>query len=121
MAVAQSRINYNITYFQSNYLLIFLIMVIYCLVTSPLLFFSVSFVGGAYHFVSNMQQDLRLGTVTLNQKQLYGYLTIVAIPLLWFSSLGGAVFWILGASGIIILSHAALLEPPVESQYERTV
>ncbi|KAI9146461.1 hypothetical protein BKA69DRAFT_1044814 [Paraphysoderma sedebokerense] len=87
-----------------------------------MLFFSVAFLGGAYHYISNLQApEVRFGTVSLTQKQMYGYLVVISIPLLWFSSAGSAVFWIIGASAIIILSHAALLEPPVERAFEDNV
>jgi len=37
---------------------------------------------------------------------------MITIPLLWISSAGGTVFWIVGASLCIILAHAAMMPVP---------
>jgi len=49
--------------------------------------------------------------------QPYLYCPVVSIPLLWISSAGSALFWIIGASAFIILSHAACIEPGVENEF----
>ena len=53
----------------------------------------------------------------MTQKSLYTVLFVVGIPLLWFASPLGTIFWIVGASGILILGHASLMEPGIESEY----
>ena len=53
----------------------------------------------------------------LTQKQLYSGLIVISIPLLWISSAGSTIFWIVGASAITILGHAAFLEPGVDSGF----
>ncbi|KAF8678195.1 Prenylated rab acceptor PRA1 [Rhizoctonia solani] len=42
---------------------------------------------------------------------------IGGIPLLWWSSPLGTFFWLVGSSAVLILGHAALMEPGVESEY----
>lgn len=53
----------------------------------------------------------------MTQKSLYIFLLVVGIPLLWWSSPLGTFFWLVGASGFIILFHAAVMEPGIESEY----
>jgi hypothetical protein len=65
-------------------------------------------------------QPLVFGQYVLTQKQLYSGLIIISIPLLWISSLGSTIFWIVGASATMILGHAALLEPGVDSGFAST-
>ena len=36
---------------------------------------------------------------------------------MWWAGPFGTFFWLIGASSILILSHASLLEPGVESDY----
>ena len=39
----------------------------------------------------------------------------VTIPLLWFSAAGSAVFWVIGASLVIVMGHSMMLPIPSES------
>lgn len=53
----------------------------------------------------------------MTQKSLYTGLFVIGIPLLWFSSPLGTFFWLVGASSFLILGHASLMEPGIESEY----
>ena len=53
----------------------------------------------------------------MTQKSLYTALFVIGIPLLWFASPLSTIFWIVGASGILIVGHASLMEPGIESEY----
>lgn len=53
----------------------------------------------------------------VTQKTLYMGLFVIGIPLLWFSSPFMTFFWLVGASSCLILGHACLIEPGVESEY----
>lgn len=44
-------------------------------------------------------------------------LLIVGIPILWLSAPLSAFFWLVGSSSVLILGHAAIVEPGVESEY----
>lgn len=59
----------------------------------------------------------QFGEHTVTQKHLYTGLFVIGIPLLWLSSPIGTFFWLVGASGVLILGHACMLEPGVESDY----
>ncbi|KAG5353510.1 hypothetical protein C0989_006324 [Termitomyces sp. Mn162] len=59
----------------------------------------------------------QFGEHTITQKHLYTGLFVIGIPLLWISSPISTFFWLVGASGILILGHASLLEPGIESDY----
>lgn len=53
------------------------------------------------------------GPVT--QKSLYTGLFVIGIPLLWLAAPLSTIFWIVGASSVLILGHASMLEPGVVS------
>jgi PRA1 family protein 1 len=53
----------------------------------------------------------------VTQKSLYMGLFVIGLPLLWLSSPLGTFFWLVGASGVLILTHACVIEPGVESEY----
>jgi PRA1 family protein 1 len=58
-----------------------------------------------------------MGGHVITQKHLYTGLFVIGIPLLWLASPILTIFWIIGASGIVILGHASLMEPGIESEY----
>ncbi|KAG9316247.1 prenylated rab acceptor PRA1 [Chiua virens] len=107
---AVSRITYNTRYFSGNYTLIVLVLAIYALITSPLLLISLAFsLAGP--------DPLQVGSHVITQKTLYIGLFVIGLPLLWLSSPFMVFFWLVGASSCLILGHAALMEPGVESEY----
>ena len=60
---------------------------------------------------------LQFGEHTVTQKSLYTGLFVIGIPLLLWASPLGTFFWLVGASSLIILGHATVMEPGVESEY----
>ena len=60
---------------------------------------------------------MQVGEHVVTQKSLYTGLFVIGIPLLWFASPLSTIFWIVGASGILILGHACIMEPGIESEY----
>ena len=60
---------------------------------------------------------MQVGEHTITQKHLYTTLFVVGLPLLWWASPVATFFWLVFSSAFIILFHAALLEPGVESEY----
>lgn len=59
----------------------------------------------------------QFGEHTITQKHLYTGLFVIGIPMFWLASPFSTVFWLVGASGFLILGHASFLEPGVESDY----
>jgi hypothetical protein len=62
-------------------------------------------------------EPTQVGDYVVTQKSLYITLFCIGIPLLIFSGPFGTLFWLVGASGIIIIAHAVMIEPGVESEY----
>ncbi|KAG0057213.1 hypothetical protein BGZ83_000626 [Gryganskiella cystojenkinii] len=122
IASVTSRFNYNLTYFQGNYLLMFLAITAYSLITNFMLMFSVAFVVGGMYFISRVPPEgINIGSSTWNPRQLQSALICVAIPLFFFSSTLGTVFWIVGASAVTILGHAAVMQEGVEGDFVAVV
>lgn len=117
-AEAQSRVNYNLGYFSSNYAAVFAMLSIYSLLTNKLLLFVICFVVGGMYGIGKLQgNDLQLGSVRASTSQLYTGLFVIAIPLGLWASPFGTVLWLIGASGVTILGHAAFLDKPIESAF----
>ncbi|KAF2090769.1 prenylated rab acceptor 1 [Saccharata proteae CBS 121410] len=114
----QSRVNYNLSYFSSNYAVMFVILALYSLLTNlTLLFVIVLVVGGMWGIGKLGGQDLDVGFARATTSQLYTCLFVVAVPLgLWASPIT-TVLWLIGASAVSILGHATLMDKPIESAF----
>ncbi|KAK7864458.1 hypothetical protein R5R35_011695 [Gryllus longicercus] len=104
------RIVKNIEYFQSNYLFVFCGLVVYCLITSPLLLIAVAASLGACYILSlkNNERKVILFGREISLAQQYGLIAICSIPVFYWAGAGAALFWVLGASFFVVTLHAAL-------------
>lgn len=115
---AQSRINFNLGYFSSNYAIVFALLSIYSLATNVLLLFVIVLVVAGMYGIGCLQgNDLHLGIITFTSSQLYTGLMIIAIPLGFFASPISTILWLIGASAVAILGHACIMEKPIESAF----
>lgn len=103
------RIMKNIEYFQSNYLFVFLGLIAYCLLTSPLLLIAVAGSLGACYILSlkNAERKLNIFGHELTLAQQYGVIALCSLPVFYWAGAGAAMFWVLGASFFLITIHAA--------------
>eukprot|EP00092_Neocalanus_flemingeri_P034981 GFUD01038065.1.p1 GENE.GFUD01038065.1~~GFUD01038065.1.p1 ORF type:complete len:204 (+),score=57.37 GFUD01038065.1:190-801(+) len=103
------RLYKNIEYFQSNYVLVFVVLVVYCLISSPLLLIVIAAAGGASYIASmkNSERKLAIAGHEVSLAQQYGLISVCSIPFFLWAGAGGIVFWVLGASMFFITAHAA--------------
>lgn len=104
------RLVYNLKHFQSNYFCVFIILFIYCILTSPLLLLVLAAIlaGGYVLTLKNAERPLKIFGKKLNLGQQYLALAICSMPLLYVVGAGGAVFWVIGASLFVITLHATV-------------
>lgn len=105
------RLAANLAHFQGNYLCLALVLILYCLLTSLTLLLAI----GAYLFAlflatkrSAMGKATRIFGYHLDLRQQYSFITILSIPPLWIAGAPSAVFWVIGASFLVVGLHAAL-------------
>jgi len=84
---------------------------------NPWLFLTIVVLIVGLNFVRKLEEPFVFQQYVLTQKQLYTGLIVVSIPLLWISSVGSTIFWIVGASATLVLGHASLLESGVDSGF----
>ncbi|ORZ04253.1 PRA1 family protein-domain-containing protein [Absidia repens] len=112
------RWNYNLKYFSANYMLIMLALSIYAVITNWWLLFTVAFIIGGFYLVSRTTgPGLTVGGMTVPSSTLYATYAGGSFVLLLFSGATGAVFWVLGAGALVILGHAAIIEPSIEGDF----
>ncbi|KAG9248323.1 prenylated rab acceptor 1 [Calycina marina] len=116
----QSRVNYNLGHFSSNYAVVFSILSLYSLLTSWLLLFVIVLVIGGMWGIGKLDgRDLDIGVIRATSSQLYTALLIIAVPLglIAFPSLISTILWLFGASGVSILGHASLMDKPIDEAF----
>ncbi|KAK9450574.1 prenylated rab acceptor PRA1 [Limtongia smithiae] len=117
-AEAQARVIYNLSYFSANYAIVFAMLSIYSLLTNLVLLFTLIFVSAALYGIAYLKgQDLNLGFTRLTTSQLYVGLFVIALPLGIYASPFSTILWLLGAAGVTIIGHAAILDKPIESAF----
>lgn len=118
----QQRVSYNLGYYQSNYILIILLLSVYALLTNSMLMIVVGLVLGGLFVIKKLDgQDLITPFGTYTTSQLYTGLMIVAVPLGFLASPISTMMWLIGSSCACVFSHAALMEKPIETVFEETV
>ncbi|TMW51987.1 hypothetical protein DOY81_002905 [Sarcophaga bullata] len=101
-----SRFVRNLDYFKSNYIFVFIVLMIYCLITSPLILFVLAGVAYASHRVRKAQTPVSVFGHQLSTGHQIMALNIASVPILFLVGAGSALFWTLGASCFVISLHA---------------
>ncbi|CRG87942.1 Prenylated Rab acceptor 1 [Talaromyces islandicus] len=100
----QSRVNYNLSYFSSNYALVFVMLSIYSLLTNPVLLFVIIFVTVGLYGIGRLEgRDLDIGVARATTSQLYTGMLVIAVPLGLYASPITTVLWLIGATGVTVI------------------
>ncbi|XP_074652812.1 prenylated Rab acceptor protein 1-like [Tubulanus polymorphus] len=120
MAPLGPRIVKNVEKFQGNYVFVFLVLVIFCILTSPLLLVAIAASLGACYIISikNKEQKLKIMGHELTLVQQYAAVGVTSIPLFWLVGAGTAVFWVIGASFFTIMLHASMYTAEEDDAFE---
>jgi hypothetical protein len=103
------RLIRNVDYYQANYTIGFLILMLYCILTSPLLLIALSVSATGSYVVSKHEgQPLIIGGKEIPAKYRYALVGLIATPLLFIAGAGAALFWTLGVTATLIGGHASL-------------
>jgi hypothetical protein len=104
----QSRVNYNLSHFSSNYAVVFVMLSLYALLTNWLLMFDIILVVFGMWFIGKLDgRDLEIGSFKATSSQLYTGLLVVSIPLGLIASPFSTLLWLIGASGTAIIVSQA--------------
>jgi hypothetical protein len=114
----QSRVNYNLGHFSSNYAVVFSMLSIYALLTNWLLLFDIIFVVAGLFLIGRLDgRDLEIGNFRATTTQLYTGLVVIAVPLGLIASTFSTLLWLIGASGVTILGHASFMDKPIDEAF----
>ncbi|XP_050728046.1 prenylated Rab acceptor protein 1-like [Eriocheir sinensis] len=104
------RLAKNVDYFQSNYMFVFVVLILYCLITSPLLLLAVAASLGACYILSlrNAEKKIIVGGHEVSLAHQFAAVGVFSLPVFYIAGAGAVLFWVLGASLFIIMVHASL-------------
>lgn len=103
----------NVEHYQSNYIILFLLLMVYCILTSPLLLIALAVSAtGSYAVSKHEGQTLKIGGKEIPAKYRYALVGVISTPLLFIAGAGAALFWTLGVTATLIGGHASFRNAP---------
>ncbi|XP_066955208.1 prenylated Rab acceptor protein 1-like isoform X2 [Macrobrachium rosenbergii] len=104
-----NRVVKNVDHFQSNYMFIFIGLIIYCLITSPLLFFAVFLSLALCYFLSlrNVDKKIIVGGHEVALGHQFAAVGVLSVPVFYMAGAGAVLFWVIGATFFVIAIHAS--------------
>jgi len=107
------RLVKNVEHYQSNYIILFLLLMMYCILTSPLLLIALAVSAtGSYAVSKHEGQTLKIGGKEIPSKYRYALVGAISTPLLFIAGAGAALFWTLGVTATLIGGHASFRNAP---------
>ncbi|XP_030027734.1 prenylated Rab acceptor protein 1 isoform X2 [Manduca sexta] len=100
----------NVEHFQANYIMVFLGLFLYCLITSPLLLIAMvaSFFG--YRKLTSGPNTWKIGGWELTKTQQYAVAAGCSMAICWLAGAGAVLFWVLGATVTVVALHASFFD-----------
>ena len=68
--------------------------------------------------MKNRGENIKLLGREFSPKELYILVVLISLPLLYFAGAGSTVFWIIGATVVVILAHAIMMSVPDQTTDE---
>lgn len=106
------RVVKNVEIYNSNYTFIFLGLILYCIISSPMLLIALAVFAGAFYIIhlKSLESKLVVLGKELTMPHQMSLAGAISLPVFWLAGAGAAVFWVLGATLFVIGSHAAFRE-----------
>lgn len=121
--ILTARLTKNVKHFQANYLIMVVILAGYCLITTPLLLIAIAAFLGVQHLLNGKQgieYQLKFFDKELTETQQTVVASTISVPLFIFAGATAAIFWVFGASAILVGAHASLRSPEVDPEEQDT-
>jgi len=102
-----SRMKNNVQYFQTNYVLVFVLLVIYCVLTNPLFLLGLCAIGAMWIYVFYWRtQPIVLFSHEITAKEKTIAIGLLSLLLCYWAEVGNVLFWLFGATITLVLLHA---------------
>eukprot|EP01103_Thecamoeba_quadrilineata_P004084 TRINITY_DN13815_c0_g1_i1.p1 TRINITY_DN13815_c0_g1~~TRINITY_DN13815_c0_g1_i1.p1 ORF type:complete len:179 (-),score=19.95 TRINITY_DN13815_c0_g1_i1:99-635(-) len=113
-----TRVSTNLLSYQSNYIIIFVILVIYSIVVNPWLLFGGVFLGFLYSYLFFVRIDpIAFGSVEVGDREKRLILLLGTVLFCIVGSFSSALFWAIGATVTVVGLHAVFMAPPEDNPF----
>jgi len=118
--IVTKRLSHNVMYYYTNYVFISALLVVYCIISSPLLLLAICVSGTACYLISTQKEGktLHVGGHTFTPKDQAVICGCISLPLLFFASAGTVIFWVIGLTASLVGVHASMMALPNEDGTE---
>jgi len=103
------RVKRNLQYFMTNYLLLAVILLVYCVLTSLLMLLTLIILGGLFYTIYQRTQRgpvIVASGYEIPPSLLYTMALAVCFPMFYFADVGGTMYWVIGSSIFLVLAHS---------------
>ena len=115
-AEAMARVEANVPFFLTNYLVLVVVATVLTIITRPSLILIGALLGAMWHF-GTRQETLVLGGVVLQGRpRVLAFASVTAVVLFLFA--GTTIFALLGFCAVLVLGHAMLHNLPLLEESE---
>lgn len=120
IAVISRRVSHNVTYYYTNYAFISALLVVYCIISSPLLLLAIVVSGTACYLISTQKEGktVKIAGHEFTPKDQAMICACISLPLLFFASAGTVIFWVIGLTCSVVGIHASMMQLPNEDGTE---
>jgi len=94
----------NLEVFHANYMVLTFCLLLYAIVTSPLLLLAISLFMILLNLIEQKGQKILGRDIPMHQQ--FALSAVISGPVFYMAHAGHALFWTLGASSFIIFAHA---------------
>jgi len=107
IAEIYSRMKNNVQYFQTNYILVFVLLAIYCILTNFLFLIGLVLIAVLWFYVFYWRaQPVVIYKHEVTQKEKTIAIGVVSLLLCYWAQVGNVLFWLFGATITLVLLHA---------------
>lgn len=108
------RVQHNAVHFSLNYAALFVVFAVYCVLTNPLFLFGLAVICAAWASAMTRTEPVTFRGQPLSEQDKFAALVVFTLIMLWMTSVGSILFWLIGASLSVCLVHAYLYKPSEE-------
>jgi len=113
-----NRVKTNVTYFQVNYLVVFIIILLYAILSNPWFLFAIAIIGAMWGYVFQWrEQPIMIASHEVSYKEKVIALSVVTVISFYFASVSNTIFWLIGATLTVVSIHA-LFYSPIEEELD---
>ncbi|RDD44497.1 Prenylated Rab acceptor protein 1 [Trichoplax sp. H2] len=115
------RLVTNIRFYWWNYIFITLFLMIFCIITSPMLLLALCATAAGCYWINTRckGEKTKFCGHEFDKTEQYGLVCLITLPLYIFASAGSTIFWLTGLVAFIVFFHATftlsedeILPPP---------